>query len=73
MHLGVSLSSNDLPDKMEKFMNDLDIWYGYWEKQINMDIKEFKDGMIFFYFPYLFPIFLFYGEMMITMIPYKKD
>ncbi|KAA1066241.1 hypothetical protein PGT21_026075 [Puccinia graminis f. sp. tritici] len=71
IHQGVS--APELPDKMEMFMNDLDIWCGYWAEHINIDIKDLKDDLIFFDFPYLFPVFLFYIEMIITMIPYKKD
>ncbi|KAA1079545.1 hypothetical protein PGT21_050084 [Puccinia graminis f. sp. tritici] len=56
--------------KIHSFIQDREVWYSYWHSRTKIDLSLYhKDDMIYVNFPGIFPVFLFYVEMIITLIP----
>ncbi|KAI7935449.1 hypothetical protein MJO28_016320 [Puccinia striiformis f. sp. tritici] len=59
--------------KMKGFMKDIDTWCKHWEGHINLGWKKVDDKFQVLRRPHIFPVFMFYVEMITTMIPFRED
>ncbi|KAH9470327.1 hypothetical protein Pst134EA_007593 [Puccinia striiformis f. sp. tritici] len=60
-------------NKRLKFNENKEIWYDYWETQTNINFKRFLPYIRLGLMKELFPLFLFYVDMIRTIVPRPQD
>ncbi|KNZ52133.1 uncharacterized protein VP01_3681g3 [Puccinia sorghi] len=64
-----ALSSN----KIRIFMENIDEWYKYWNIHAKIDLEILQRGKEVLRYQFIFPLFLLYVEMIISIIPFKPE
>ncbi|KNZ52680.1 uncharacterized protein VP01_3484g2 [Puccinia sorghi] len=59
--------------KIRKFMGNIHRWYQYWNTHAKIDFSSLHKGEEVSKHQYALPIFLFFVEMIIYLIPFKQD
>ncbi|KNZ47037.1 uncharacterized protein VP01_6733g1 [Puccinia sorghi] len=59
--------------KIGKLMDNIDRWYQYWNTHAKIDLEILHHEGKLLRFPFVFPLFLLYVEMIISIIPFKKE
>ncbi|KNZ51577.1 uncharacterized protein VP01_38g8 [Puccinia sorghi] len=65
--------STPLMPQIKLLMGNIDRWYQYWNTHTNIDLETLHHGEKVSRFQFVFPLFFLYVEMIISIIPFKKD
>ncbi|KNZ57307.1 uncharacterized protein VP01_218g5 [Puccinia sorghi] len=58
--------------QIEILMSNIDIWYQYWNKHAKIDLASLYCVGKLLRYQFVFPLFLLYVEMILSIIPFKK-
>ncbi|KNZ59681.1 uncharacterized protein VP01_1681g3 [Puccinia sorghi] len=60
-------------DKIGIFMDNIDEWDKYWNTHAKIDLEILQRGKEVLKYQFIFPLFLLYVEMIISIIPFKQE